>query len=50
MICEEQAMELIMRACQTEEDNWRIREFLREVFLLNDWREQSWHVRDGHRP
>ena len=33
-----------MRAYQTEEDYWRIREFLREVFLLNDRRELSWHV------
>jgi hypothetical protein len=33
-----------MRPCQTEENQWRVRNFLREVFLLNDrldyWR---WH-------
>ena len=37
-------MQLTMRAYQTEEDYWRIREFLREVFLLNDRREFCWHV------
>ena len=33
-----------MRKAQTEDDFWRIREFLRQVFLLNDRRESSWHV------
>lgn len=36
--------ELIMRQYQTEDDYWRIRNFLREVFWLNDRREWSWHV------
>ncbi|MEJ2209567.1 MAG: GNAT family N-acetyltransferase [Anaerolineae bacterium] len=31
------------RACE-EGDHWRIRDFLREVFLLNGRREHSWHV------
>ena len=35
---------LIQRYDQTESDYWRIRNFLREVFLLNDRREHSWHV------
>jgi GNAT superfamily N-acetyltransferase len=33
-----------MRRYQNETDYWRIREFLREVFLLNGKREISWHV------
>lgn len=33
-----------MRRYQTEDDYWRIRNFLREVFLLNGRREHSWHV------
>ncbi len=33
-----------MRLYQDEEDWWRIREFLRRVFLLNGRRELSWHV------
>jgi len=33
-----------MRRYQTEDDYWRIRATLREVFLLNDRRERSWHV------
>lgn len=37
-------MKLTMRVYQGEEDYWRIREFLRQVFLLNDRREISWHV------
>ncbi len=32
------------RPYQTEDDFWRMREFLRQVFLLNDRREWSWHV------
>ncbi len=35
-------MPLIMRRYQHEEDYWRIREFLRQVFLLNCRRELSW--------
>jgi GNAT superfamily N-acetyltransferase len=37
-------MELKRRAYQDDEDYWRIREFLRQVMLLNDRRELSWHV------
>jgi hypothetical protein len=37
-------MKLTMQPCQTEDDYLRIRSFLREVFLLNDRREHSWHV------
>ena len=37
-------MKLIMRLYNGNEDYWRIREFLREVFLFNDRRELSWHV------
>ena len=32
------------RPYQTEDDFWRMRAFLREVLLLNDRRERSWHV------
>ncbi len=37
-------MKLIMRPYQDEEDYWRIREFLRQVMLVNNRREFSWHV------
>lgn len=37
-------MKLSMQQAQTEDDYWRIRNFLREVFLLNGRREYSWHV------
>lgn len=37
-------MKLSMRMCQTEDDYWRLRAFLREVFLLNNCRELSWQV------
>ncbi|HET9911381.1 MAG TPA: GNAT family N-acetyltransferase [Anaerolineales bacterium] len=33
-----------MRTYQSEEDYWRIREFLRRVMILNDCHERSWHV------
>jgi len=33
-----------LRPYQNENDYWRIRNFLREVFMLNDRREHSWHV------
>ncbi len=33
-----------MRPYRDEDDYWRIRAFLREVFLLNDRREHSWPV------
>jgi mycothiol synthase len=32
------------RPYQTEDDFWRMREFLRQVFLLNHRLERSWHV------
>jgi mycothiol synthase len=32
------------RSYQIEDDFWRMREFLREVLLLNGRREHSWHV------
>lgn len=32
------------RLYQNEDDFWRIREFLRQVFLANDRREWGWHV------
>lgn len=37
-------MKPTMRLYQTEDDGWRIREFLRAAFLLNGRRELSWHV------
>ncbi len=37
-------MKLTMRKYQNEEDYWRIRDFLRQVFLLNGRRELSWQV------
>jgi ribosomal protein S18 acetylase RimI-like enzyme len=37
-------MKLTMRLYQNEDDYWRIRAFLREVFQLNGRRELSWHV------
>ena len=37
-------MKLNMRSYRNEEDYWRIREFLRQVMLVNDRREYSWHV------
>src|SRR5512146_414759 len=33
-----------MRAYQGEDDYWRIRQFLREVFVLNGRRQKSWDV------
>jgi mycothiol synthase len=35
---------LTMRAYQIEDDYWRIRAFLRQIMLLNNMREKSWHV------
>jgi mycothiol synthase len=35
---------LTMRLYQSEDDFWRIRGFLREVFLLNGRREVSWQA------
>ncbi len=37
-------MKATRRPYQHEDDYWRIRAFLRQVFLLNDQRELSWHV------
>jgi len=37
-------MKLITRYYRDENDYWRIRQFLREVFILNGRREHSWHV------
>jgi mycothiol synthase len=37
-------MKPTIRPYQTEEDFWRLREFLRRVFLLNNRLERSWHV------
>ena len=37
-------MALTMRRYRDQDDYWRIRRFLREVFLLNDRRELSWQV------
>ena len=35
---------LTMRRYRNEDDYWRIRSFLREVFLLNGYRQHSWPV------
>lgn len=37
-------MQLTMRLYQTKDDYWRIRAFLRQVFVLNERRMQSWPV------
>lgn len=37
-------MTLHMHSCQSEDDFWRARNFLREVFPLNDRLEHSWNV------
>ncbi len=37
-------MKLNQHTCYSEADYWQIRNFLREVFLLNDRVEHSWHV------
>ena len=37
-------MKTTIRKVQTEDDFWRARNFLREVFPLNDRLEHSWHV------
>jgi len=37
-------MNLDMRPYRIEDDYWQTRNFLREVFLLNDGLEYSWHV------
>lgn len=35
-------MKLTMRKYQHDDDHWKVRQFLREVFLLNDRHEFSW--------
>lgn len=37
-------MQYSHRLYQTEDDFWRMREFLRQVFLVNGRREWGWHV------
>lgn len=37
-------MKLAFRSYHNEEDFWRMREFLRQIFLLNGRLERSWHV------
>ena len=37
-------MKLMMRPYHSEDDFWRIRNFLREIFLLNNRRMISWPV------
>lgn len=37
-------MNLTFRPYLTENDFWRMRDFLRQVFLLNDRLERSWHA------
>ncbi len=37
-------MPLTFRTYQTEDDYWRMREFLRELMILHGLHEQSWHV------
>ena len=37
-------MKPAFRRYQTEDDFWRMREFLRQVFLLNGRLQRSWHV------
>ena len=33
-----------IRRYECEEDYWKLREFLREVFKANGLREYSWHL------
>ena len=37
-------MALTLRAARDDDDMWRIRDFLRQVFLINGRQEMSWHV------
>jgi hypothetical protein len=37
-------MKLTLRPYRNEEDYWRMRQFLREVMLLNNLHQCSWHV------
>jgi mycothiol synthase len=40
----EKTMKITMRTYRDEDDYWRIRQFLRDVMILNDLREKSWSV------
>ncbi len=37
-------MKLTMRSYRSEEDYWRMRQFLRDIMPLNDLHQHSWHV------
>jgi len=37
-------MKVICRPYQNEEDFWAMRAFLREIFVINGYRERAWHV------
>src|SRR5262245_27575855 len=37
-------MQPVVRRYQTEDDFWRMREFLRQAFVLNNRLQRSWHV------
>lgn len=37
-------MSITYRPYETEDDFWLMRTFLREVFVLNAYRERAWHV------
>lgn len=37
-------MKTTCRPYQTEDNFWRMREFLRRVYLMNGRRAHSWHV------
>jgi len=37
-------MSITHRPYQSEDDFWRMRELLRRIFVLNDYRETCWHV------
>mgnify|MGYP001056893787 FL=1 len=37
-------MDIAHRPYENEEDFWQMRAFLREVFVLNGYRERAWHV------
>jgi mycothiol synthase len=37
-------MQPLVRPYQAEDDFWRMRQFLREVFVANDQLQRSWHV------
>lgn len=37
-------MKLTMRPYRSEDDYWRMRQFLRDVMLLNDLHQHSWHI------